>query len=99
MLSAPTMTEITLQLRTDGSDLDGNGYAQGYGWFNVAYSGGMLFGPLISGWIVETWSWTVLCFAMGTAAGATIIPIFWFTGGEEDSCWARRTKVDTDDTE
>jgi MFS family permease len=95
MIGAPAMTEITLQLRTDGGDLDGNGYAQGYGWFNVAYSSGMLFGPLIAAWIVETWSWTVLCFVMGTAAGFTIIPIFWFTG--DDSCGT--TKIDSDDTE
>ena len=80
MIEAPAMTEITLQMRTDASRLEGNGYAQGYGWFNVAYSSGTLLGPLLAGWIVQTWSWNILCFVMGTAAGVTIIPVLLFTG-------------------
>lgn len=92
MIGAPAMTEITLQLRSDGGQLQGNGYAQGYGWFNVAYSIGVLFGPLISAFIVDKWSWTVLCFVMGTMAGITIIPILFFTGGKP-------TTTSTNDTE
>lgn len=76
------MTEITLQLRDGGGHLQGNGYAEGYGWFNVAASIGVLFGPLVAGWIVEKWNWTVLCFVMGTLAGITIIPVLLFTGGK-----------------
>lgn len=82
MLAAPPMTEITLQLRDGGGDLQGNGYAQGYGWFNVAYAIGVLFGPLLAGWIVERWGWNVLCFFMGTLAGITIIPVLLYTGGK-----------------
>jgi len=81
MIGAPAMTEITLLLRRDGGQLQGNGYAQGYGWFNVAYSIGVLFGPLISAFIVEKWSWTILCFFMGILSGITIIPVLIFTGG------------------
>jgi MFS family permease len=94
MIGAPAMTEITLQLRSDGGQLQGNGYAQGYGWFNVAYSLGALLGPLFAGWIVEKWSWTVLCFVMGISAGITILPVMMYTGGQ-----FTRTKTDTDDTE
>jgi MFS family permease len=94
MIGAPAMTEITLQLRSDGGQLQGNGYAQGYGWFNVAYSLGALFGPLLAGWIAEKWSWTVLCFIMGIAAGITIIPVMMFTGGQ-----FTRHKNDGEDTE
>jgi MFS family permease len=84
MIGAPAMTEITLQLRNHGGKLQGNGYAQGYGWFNVAYSIGTLSGPLIAAWIVEKWEWTGLCFAMGTLAGITIVPVLLFTGGKVD---------------
>jgi MFS family permease len=84
MIGAPAMTEITLQLRNGGSALQGNGYAQGYGWFNVASSIGTFFGPLLAGWIVEKWSWKVLCFVMGTLAGVTIIPVSLFTGGKPE---------------
>jgi MFS family permease len=83
MIGAPAMTEITLLMRSSGGELRGNGYAQGFGWFNVAYSIGTLFGPLAAGWIVEMWSWTVLCFVMGTLAGITIIPVILFTGEEK----------------
>jgi MFS family permease len=76
------MTEITLQLRTDADGIEGHGYAQGYGWFNVAYSSGTLFGPLLAGWIVQTWNWNVQCYVMGSIAGVTIIPILLFTGGK-----------------
>jgi MFS family permease len=93
MIGAPAMTEITLTLRSHGSDLQGNGYAQGYGWFNVAYSIGTLFGPLIAGWIVEKWSWTALCFVMGIAAGVTIFPIIWFTEGKDTGI-----RLDCEDT-
>jgi MFS family permease len=82
MIGAPAVTEITLHLRYGGGQLQGNGYAEGFGWFNVAYSTGTLFGPLISGWIVEKWSWTVLCFIMGTVAGITIIPVTVFLGAK-----------------
>ena len=85
MIGAPAMTEITLQLRNGGSALEGNGYATGYGWFNVAYSTGIMFGPLVSGWIVEKWSWTELCFIMGALAGFTIIPVMLFAGGPNRS--------------
>lgn len=80
MVAAPAMTEITLQLRSGGNALEGNGYATGYGWFNVAYSIGTLFGPLVAGWMVEQWSWTILCFVMGALAGFTIIPVVLFAG-------------------
>jgi MFS family permease len=80
MIGGPAMTEITLQLRTDGGAMAGNGYATGYGWFNFAYSIGTMFGPLFAGWIVENWSWTVLCFVMGTLAGVTIIPVLIWAG-------------------
>jgi MFS family permease len=89
MINAPAMTEITLMLRSNGEQLQGNGYAQGYGWFNVAYATGTLFGPLASAWIVERWGWTILCFSMGTISGLTIIPILLFTGG--------RPTLETDD--
>ena len=87
MIEAPEMTEIVLQFRKDARCLQGNGYAQAYGWFEVAYSSGTLFGPLIASWIVQTWGWTTLCFVMGTASGLTIIPVILFMGGSR--------KVDT----
>jgi MFS family permease len=83
MIGAPAMTEITLQLRQDASGLKRNGYAQGYGWFNVAYSSGTLVGPLFAAWVVLQWNWTILCTVFGAAAGLTILPILWFTGRKE----------------
>ena len=94
MITAPAMTEITLQLRVDGSELQGNGYAQGYGWFNVAYSIATLFGPLLAGWMVERWNWTVLCVVMGASAGLTTIPILLFIEGQKTD-----EKIDNDDIE
>jgi len=83
LIEAPAMTEITMQLRTDAGGIEGHGYAQGYGWFNVAWFIGTLVGPLIAGWIVETWNWDVLCYVMGTVAAITLIPILLFTGGKK----------------
>jgi MFS family permease len=85
MIGAPAMTEITLQLRNGGGAIAGNGYATGYGWFNFAYTIGFLFGPLSAAWIVEQWSWTVLCFVNGALAGVTIIPVLIFAGGSKRS--------------
>ena len=85
------MTEITLQLRTGRGDLEGIGYAQGYGWFNLAWSMGTLGGPLIAGWMMENWGWNVLCIVLGIVAGLTVIPVFLFTGGKD-----KEAKSDSD---
>jgi MFS family permease len=75
------MVEITLQLRSEGGALEGNGYATGYAWFNVAFSIGTIFGPLLAGWIVQQWSWKVLCYFMGLLAGVTVIPVVLYAEG------------------
>ena len=83
MIAGPAMAEITLQLRTGRGDVKGFGYAQGYGWFNLAWSLGTLGGPLIAGWMTEKWGWNVMCIVIGIVAGLTILPVFLFTGGNE----------------
>ncbi|KAL4903162.1 hypothetical protein BDW74DRAFT_52941 [Aspergillus multicolor] len=51
------------------------GTAQAYGLFNVAWSGGQVAGPLVSGWLVGRWGWgtMVSVFGVGSAVTAVVL--------------------------
>ncbi|KAL4746070.1 hypothetical protein BDW72DRAFT_207661 [Aspergillus terricola var. indicus] len=53
------------------------GTAQSYGLFNAAWSGGQVAGPLVAGWLVDSWGWGVMVSVFGglsavTAAGLLV---------------------------
>ncbi|RDW79270.1 MFS transporter [Aspergillus mulundensis] len=49
------------------------GTAQAYGLFNVAWSGGQVAGPLVSGWLVDRWGWGVMVSVFGVVSAVTAV--------------------------
>ena len=75
----PLMAEITWSVTGDGADaetLSTAPFAQAYGLYNVAFSGGIMVGPLIGGLIRDSAGWTTVCWVLGLIAGVTALTQF-----------------------
>ncbi|KAL4770091.1 major facilitator superfamily domain-containing protein [Aspergillus nidulans var. acristatus] len=64
------------------------GTAQAYGLFNAAWSGGQVAGPLVAGWLVDSWGWGVMVSVFGgisavTAVGLLVTTTATTNGGRE----------------
>ncbi|OJJ51223.1 hypothetical protein ASPZODRAFT_87332 [Penicilliopsis zonata CBS 506.65] len=70
------------------------GTAQGYGLFNVAWSGGQVLGPLLAGVLIDHFGWGTMVCTFGVLSAITaallagadgkVIRRLW--GGREDDC-------------
>ncbi|KAL5045434.1 major facilitator superfamily domain-containing protein [Aspergillus fruticulosus] len=49
------------------------GTAQAYGLFNAAWSGGQVVGPLVAGWLVDSWGWGVMVGVFGGVSAVTAV--------------------------
>ncbi|KAF8474241.1 major facilitator superfamily domain-containing protein [Kalaharituber pfeilii] len=83
----PTMAEITYVLvemeNTKPGRFGKNGaFAQGYGLFNVAFSGGTLVGPLWSGFLKDAAGWGTMAWSLGLLSFITSVPVLFYTGGK-----------------
>ncbi|KAF9435970.1 hypothetical protein BGZ76_005112 [Entomortierella beljakovae] len=58
----PVLGELSAVVRTTG---DGDGFARAYAMFNMAFSIGVLVGPIVCGIVYERYGFTALSFAMG----------------------------------
>lgn len=80
----PLMAEITWSVLGDGEsenreeDLATAPYAQAYGLYNMAFSGGSLVGPILGGFIRDEAGWPTVCWAMGLISAVTaVISVIW----------------------
>lgn len=81
LVFGPLMAEITWSVTEDGSDKEAMSvapYAQAYGLYNMAFSGGALVGPLVGGLIRDSAGWPTVCWVLGLIAAFTAVTqLFW----------------------
>lgn len=56
-------------------------YAQAYGIFNCAFSGGMVLGPIWGGFLVGSAGWATMAWSLAVVSAFTVIPAALWTGG------------------
>jgi MFS family permease len=56
-------------------------YGQAYGLFNIAYSGGVLVGPLWGGYVTQRAGWNVMVGSLAGLVSVSAIPVAIWTGG------------------
>lgn len=81
LVFGPLMAEITWSVTEDGSDKEAMSvapYAQAYGLYNMAFSGGALVGPLVGGLIRDSAGWPTVCWVLGLITAVTAATqLFW----------------------
>lgn len=56
-------------------------YAQAYGIYNCAFSGGMVLGPLWGGFVVSGAGWGTMTWSLALASAVSVVPAVLWTGG------------------
>lgn len=56
-------------------------YAQAYGIYNCAFSGGMMLGPLWGGFVVNSAGWGTMTWSLAVISAVSIVPAVLWTGG------------------
>ena len=56
-------------------------YAQAYGIYNCAFSGGMVLGPLWGGFVVSSAGWGTMTWSLAVISAVSIVPAALWTGG------------------
>jgi MFS family permease len=56
-------------------------YAQAYGIYNCAFSGGLVLGPLWGGFLVRGAGWGTMAWSLGVLSAFTVLPATLWTGG------------------
>lgn len=81
LVLGPLMAEITWVVEEALPTSAQNSYAQAYGLYNMAFSGGALVGPIIGGMIRDTAGWGTVGWALGLITFVTfIIQAIWIGG-------------------
>ncbi|CAM1502870.1 Fc.00g076460.m01.CDS01 [Cosmosporella sp. VM-42] len=74
----PLMAEITWSVQGDEDDTATVPYAQAYGLYNMAFSGGALVGPIMGGLIRESAGWGTVGWSLGLLMFVTsITSVIW----------------------
>lgn len=95
LVLTPMMAEITYavdakaQRHPPGFFGKNGAYAQAYSLFNMAWAGGCLVGPLLSGLVNQRAGWAVTTLILGCVSIVTAIPTAIWTGG---SIWKKRRR-------
>ncbi|KAG0027655.1 hypothetical protein BGZ82_008820 [Podila clonocystis] len=77
----PILGELSAVVRTTGS---GDGFARAYAMFNMAFSIGVLVGPVICGIVYESLGFrAITCVMAGTLFIATPVVLLWIGGAEQ----------------
>lgn len=83
LVFGPLMAEITWSVTEDGSNNEAMSvapYAQAYGLYNMAFSGGALVGPLVGGLIRNSAGWPTVCWVLGLITVFTAVTQFFWVG-------------------
>ncbi|VUC21429.1 unnamed protein product [Clonostachys rosea] len=85
LVFGPLMAEISWSA-VDGMDSTQDGmstvpYAQAYGLYNMAFSGGCMLGPILGGLIRDRAGWPTVCWVLGIiTAVSTLTQALWIGG-------------------
>lgn len=88
----PLMAEITYSIQGDENDETVAPYAQAYGLYNMAFSGGTLVGPLLGGMVRDRSGWGAVGWSLAIVMGVTSITQMIWTGGPLSMEWRRKTE-------
>lgn len=83
LVFGPLMAEITWSVTGDGTDAEAMSvapYAQAYGLYNMAFSGGALVGPLMGGLIRDAAGWPTVCWVLGLITAVTAVTQLLWVG-------------------
>lgn len=86
VLVGPIMTDLAsgtakLEKRRPGFYGKGGGLASAFGIFNVAFSIGIIIGPLQAGATKEKSGWSMMVLSVGLVCVISALPTFFFSGG------------------
>lgn len=87
----PLMAEITWSIEGEEDDSGIGPYAQAYGLYNVAFSGGTLLGPIMGGLVRDSAGWGTVGWSMGLVTFVSAIPQLIWIGGPLNVKFARTT--------
>jgi MFS family permease len=84
LVFGPLMAEITWSVtedeEEDASAMSVAPYAQAYGLYNMAFSGGALVGPIMGGLIRDSAGWPTVCWVLGLVTAVTAVTQFFWVG-------------------
>lgn len=88
----PVLGELSAVVRTTGT---GDGFARAYAMFNMAFSIGVLVGPVVCGIVYEHFGFQAICYTMsGVLLVAMPIVALWFGGAKQKREDIERYKED-----
>lgn len=79
LVFGPLMAEITWSVIGDsGHNTSTAPFAQAYGLYNMAFSGGAMLGPLLGGMIRDEAGWPTVCWVLGLLTAVTAVTqVIW----------------------
>ncbi|TQS34045.1 hypothetical protein Golomagni_05589 [Golovinomyces magnicellulatus] len=91
---APLMAEISWAVESDHQEEDGiPPYAQAYGLYNLAYSGGAIAGPLMGGLIRDSAGFATVGWTFAIMSGFTAITQALWIGDNSLKTWRRKNST------
>ncbi|KAF9951193.1 hypothetical protein BGZ72_007231 [Mortierella alpina] len=88
----PVLGELSAVVRTTGT---GDGFARAYAMFNMAFSIGVLVGPVVCGIVYEHFGFQAICYTMsGVLLVAMPVVALWFGGAKQKREDIERYKED-----
>lgn len=88
----PVLGEISAVVRTTGA---GDGFARAYAMFNMAFSIGVLVGPVICGIVYERLGFRAICLTMSGSLFLSLpVAALWFGGVEQKQKDLQKYKED-----
>ncbi|KAK3831062.1 MAG: major facilitator superfamily domain-containing protein [Linnemannia gamsii] len=90
----PVLGEISAVVRTTGA---GDGFARAYAMFNMAFSIGVLVGPVVCGIVYERLGFRAICLTMSGSLFLSLpVAALWFGGVDQKSKDLQKYKEDED---
>ncbi|PVH85381.1 MFS general substrate transporter [Cadophora sp. DSE1049] len=80
LIISPLAADLFFVMDTLVSNGDTAAYAQSYGLFTSAMAGGTLVGPVLGGYLKETFGWTTMTWGLGIFVASGAIPVYFYTG-------------------
>ncbi|KAF9098424.1 hypothetical protein BGX29_007617 [Mortierella sp. GBA35] len=88
----PVLGEISAVVRSTGT---GDGFAHAYAMFNMAFSIGVLIGPIICGIVYERLGFRAICFTMSGSLFLSLpVVVLWFGGRDQKNKDLQKYKED-----
>ncbi|KAG0278642.1 hypothetical protein BGZ95_003498 [Linnemannia exigua] len=88
----PVLGEISAVVRTTGT---GDGFARAYAMFNMAFSIGVLVGPVVCGIVYERLGFRAICLTMSGSLFLSLpVAAFWFGGVDQKNKDLQKYKED-----